>query len=78
MLLMVSKTYYFALNLNYDECMAFYEVHYTQVQVLSDCGKTIRFDASKLRPFVSTLGIKGRFRIHLTAEDKFISLEKII
>lgn len=75
---MVSKTYYFSINLNYDECMAYYKGHYTQVQVLSDCGKTIRFDASKLRPFISSLGIKGRFRIHLTAENKFISIEKIL
>ncbi|KPV94523.1 hypothetical protein AN214_03449 [Pseudoalteromonas sp. P1-9] len=74
---MERNTYYFSINLNYQECMAYYKGHYTSIQVLSDCGKTIRFAAEKLRPFMSSIGIKGRFRIHLTTENKFISIEKV-
>ena len=72
-----NKIFYFSVDLTYDECMAYYKGHYTQVQVLSDSGETIRFAAEKLRPFISSLGVRGRFRLKLAPQHKFISLEKI-
>ena len=77
MRLVEHKSYFFALHLNYEECMAYYKGHYSQVQVVSDCGRTIRFDANKLRSFISSIGIKGRFRLILALDNKFISLEKV-
>jgi hypothetical protein len=59
------------------ECMAYYQGQFSQIQVVSEMGKTIRLDAQKLRPFVSSLGIKGRFKLILSLEHKFISLEKV-
>ncbi len=47
------------------------------MQVTEDGGKTVRFDAHHLRPFISSLGIRGRFRLTLTAENQFLKLEKI-
>lgn len=58
--------------------MAYYKGHFSHIQVTSDNGELIRFDAVKLRPFISSLGIKGRFRLTLSLQHKFISLEKII
>lgn len=69
--------YYFSLQMNYQQCMDYYYGKYTNVQVVEDGGKTVRFAANLLRPYVSTIGIKGRFRLTLTANNKFVSLEKI-
>ncbi|TMO78156.1 DUF2835 domain-containing protein [Pseudoalteromonas sp. S3776] len=69
--------YYFYLNLSYNKCMDYYHGRYSSVQVVEDNGKTIRFAASHLRPYISSIGIRGRFRLLLTPENKFIRLERI-
>ena len=69
--------YYFYLSLSYDECMAYYRGDYEYVQVIEDGGKCIRFPATYIRRFVSSLGIRGRFRLCLTDENSFISLDKV-
>ncbi|MBB1448373.1 DUF2835 family protein, partial [Pseudoalteromonas sp. SG41-6] len=46
-------------------------------QVVEDGGKRIRFSANHLRPYISSLGIRGRFRILLTPENKFIRIERV-
>ncbi|KPZ54706.1 hypothetical protein AN391_02861 [Pseudoalteromonas sp. P1-13-1a] len=57
--------------------MDYYHGRYSSVQVVEDNGKTIRFAASHLRPYISSIGIRGRFRLLLTPENKFIRLERI-
>ncbi|WP_372762104.1 DUF2835 family protein [Pseudoalteromonas sp.] len=69
--------HYFRLNLSYNECMDYYHGRYSAVQVIDDSGKTIRFTANHLRPFISSLGIRGRFRLLVTLENQFIRLERV-
>ncbi|WP_338362720.1 DUF2835 domain-containing protein [uncultured Pseudoalteromonas sp.] len=69
--------YYFSLQLSYNECMDYYHGRFSSVQVVEDNGKIIRFAASHLRPYVSSIGIRGRFRLLLTPENKFIRLERV-
>jgi len=69
--------YYFYLSLSYDECMAYYRGDYEFVQVIEDGGKSIRFPATHIRRFVSSLGIRGRFRLCLTDKNSFISLDQV-
>lgn len=71
------KEFFFTLYLNYEECMGYYQGAIQFVQVTSDDGKRIRFPASRIRPFISSLGIRGRFRLRLSDTNQFISLEKI-
>ena len=44
---------------------------------MEDGGKTVRFDAEHLRPFISSIGIRGRFRLILTEQNRFLKLEKV-
>ncbi|HCP98256.1 MAG: hypothetical protein ACI9H9_000252 [Pseudoalteromonas tetraodonis] len=69
--------HYFYINLSYNECMDYYHGRYSSIQVTADSGKTIRFAAHYLRPFMSSLGIRGRFRLILSNENKFIRLERV-
>jgi hypothetical protein len=57
--------------------MDYYNGRYKSVQVIEDGGKKVRFSANHLRPFISTLGIRGRFRLLLTEENKFIRIERV-
>lgn len=69
--------YYFYLSLTYDECMAYYKGDFEFIQVTEDCGKRIRFPAAHIRRFVSSIGVRGRFKLSLTSQNSFVSLEKI-
>lgn len=69
--------YYFTLRLSYNECMNYYHGRFSSLQVVEDGGKTVRFSANHLRPFITNLGIRGRFRILLTPENKFIRIERV-
>ncbi|WP_033017172.1 DUF2835 domain-containing protein [Pseudoalteromonas sp. BSi20652] len=69
--------YYFSLRLSYNECMDYYHGRFSSVQVVEDGGKTVRFSANHLRPFITSLGIRGRFRMLLTLENKFIRIERV-
>lgn len=69
--------HYFYINLGYNECMDYYHGRYSSIQVTADSGKIIRFAAHYLRPFMSSLGIRGRFRLILSNENKFIRLERV-
>ncbi|MBH0056065.1 DUF2835 domain-containing protein [Pseudoalteromonas sp. SWXJZ94C] len=69
--------YYFSLKLSYSDCMDYYHGRFSSLQVVEDGGKTIRFSAHHLRPYISSLGIRGRFRMLLTPENKFIRIERV-
>ncbi|MCF7499335.1 MULTISPECIES: DUF2835 domain-containing protein [Pseudoalteromonas] len=69
--------YYFSLYLSYSKCLDYYHGKYKSVQVTEDGGKTVRFDAEHLRPFISSIGIRGRFRLILTEQNRFLKLEKV-
>ncbi|GAA58963.1 hypothetical protein P20652_0822 [Pseudoalteromonas sp. BSi20652] len=57
--------------------MDYYHGRFSSVQVVEDGGKTVRFSANHLRPFITSLGIRGRFRMLLTLENKFIRIERV-
>lgn len=69
--------YYFNLRLSYNDCMDYYHGRYSAVQVEEEGGKTIRFSANHLRPYITSLGIRGRFRLLLTPENKFVRIERV-
>lgn len=69
--------YYFNLRLSHNECMDYYHGRFSSLQVVEDGGKTVRFSANHLRPFITSLGIRGRFRMLLTLENKFIRIERV-
>ncbi|WP_105189837.1 DUF2835 domain-containing protein [Pseudoalteromonas sp. T1lg48] len=74
---MSNKTYYFTLSLTYEQCLAYYRGQVTAIQVCDDNRRRIRFPAAKILPHMSQLGIRGRFRLTLTPENKFVALERI-
>ena len=47
------------------------------MRVLSEDGRTLKFPAEKLQPFVLHDGINGRFEIVFDDQHKLVSLQRI-
>ncbi|GAA0852004.1 DUF2835 family protein [Aliiglaciecola litoralis] len=71
------KTYYFSLDVSYERCERLYGIGSNSVVLRSDCGERIQLPNVNLRPFVTRTGLKGRFRLIITPENKVHSFEKI-
>ncbi|MCF2909175.1 DUF2835 domain-containing protein [Pseudoalteromonas sp. DL2-H2.2] len=72
------QEYYFYMDLSHEQCMAYYHGHVEFIQVVEDGGKRIRFPAHHIRRHVSTLGVRGRFRLLLDENNRFVALEKVV
>lgn len=71
------KYYYFSLNITYQAYLANYSGVASNVLVVTDEGLRLQLPATRFRPFVSQIGIRGRFRLTTDGENKFIKLEML-
>ncbi|GAC17347.1 DUF2835 family protein [Paraglaciecola arctica] len=71
------QTFYFTLSLKYELCERLYIPGTNTVVMRADNGKRIQLPVRNLRPHVSPIGIKGRFRLIIDDNNKIKSFEKI-
>ncbi|ASU22221.1 DUF2835 domain-containing protein [Vibrio qinghaiensis] len=71
------KQYYFTLNISYQTYLAHYSGVASSVQVYTDQGLRLQLPASRFRPFLSQIGLKGRFRLTTDQNNKFVKLETL-
>ncbi|MDN3610071.1 DUF2835 domain-containing protein [Vibrio ostreicida] len=69
------KHYYFTLNISYQSFIAHYSGAASHVLAITDQGLRLQLPASRFRPFLSQIGLKGRFRLTTDQNNKFIKLE---
>ncbi|CAH8192783.1 conserved hypothetical protein [Vibrio aestuarianus] len=69
--------YYFSLNISYQAYLAHYSGVASSVQVITDQGLRLQLPAAKFRPFISQIGVKGRFRLITDQNNKFVKLEML-
>ncbi|WP_165311333.1 DUF2835 domain-containing protein [Vibrio ziniensis] len=69
--------YYFSLNISYQAYLAHYSGAASSVLVVTEQGLRLQLPASKFRPFLSQIGVKGRFRLITDQNNKFIKLEML-
>ncbi|MDP2571646.1 DUF2835 domain-containing protein [Vibrio penaeicida] len=67
--------YYFSLNITYQEFLSHYSGVASSVIVFTDQGLKIQLPASRFRPFLSQIGVKGRFRLTTDQNNKLLKLE---
>ena len=58
------------------KCKMLYQGTVTAIVVTSDSGQTVQIPAMRFRSFVTMNGIRGRFRLTLDDNNKFLALEK--
>ncbi len=69
---------HFTLHLSADQYLAFYQGIVKDVQVVSWDGKTLRFPANILRPFVKQDGVHGDFALDYDDNNRFQGIRQII
>lgn len=65
------------LYISPDEYQRWYQGSAQSVLAQTVDGRSVRFPAPILRQFVTREGIRGRFRIHFDADNRFKKIEKI-
>lgn len=71
------RSIYVQLNIPPDEFKLLYEGVAKSVNARSLDGRTVKFPANILRPFVSHSGVVGTFAIHFSEDNRFNRIEKI-
>ncbi|EJG1897567.1 DUF2835 domain-containing protein [Vibrio parahaemolyticus] len=71
------KHYYFTLNIPYQTFLSYYSGAASSVQVITNNGLRLQLPAAKFRPFLSQLGVRGRFRLTTDQNNKFLKLETL-
>ncbi|QSA19688.1 DUF2835 domain-containing protein, partial [Vibrio furnissii] len=67
--------YFFSLNISYQSFLSHYSGAASTVLVLTESGLRLQLPAAKFRPFLSQIGVKGRFRLTTDQNNKFLKLE---
>ncbi|NCP63080.1 MAG: DUF2835 domain-containing protein [Paraglaciecola sp.] len=71
------RTYYFSLQLSYEQCQQLYYAGNNSAVVADESGIRVQVPTKNLRPFVTVTGIKGRFRLIVNEKNKIVSFEKM-
>ncbi|GEA06708.1 hypothetical protein KUL42_14690 [Alteromonas sp. KUL42] len=69
--------YYFSINAPYNQCEALYTPSIPDIVMQSESGLYIQVPTSRLRQFVVSTGIRGRFRMVVDKDKKIKSFERI-
>ena len=69
--------YRFRLQISQQEFLRYYSGEAMTIQVISECGRRLRFPASRLRPMLTAQGIRGRFCLTVDHNNRFLDLKKL-
>ncbi|PSW06293.1 DUF2835 domain-containing protein [Photobacterium lipolyticum] len=70
-------TYTFSLNITYQSFLNHYSGAASTVIVVTDHGLKLQLPASRFRPFLSQLGVKGYFRVVVNHQNKIEIIERV-
>ncbi|MBU3022906.1 DUF2835 family protein [Aestuariibacter sp. A3R04] len=71
------KIYFFTFSISYLECLALYSSVRHSVILVAESGEKVQVPASRLKAFIDSRGISGRFRLVITAQNKIKSFERL-
>lgn len=71
------KCFYFSINVPYIQCEALYSPSIPNIVMTAESGLNVQVPTSRLRPFVTTQGVKGRFRMTVDHNNKIIAFERV-
>lgn len=74
---MASRKVHFTLHISAHEYLEFYSGAARNVATVAHDGRTIKFPANILRPFVTQDGIHGEFVIEFDESNKFVAINKL-
>ncbi|MBD3584487.1 DUF2835 domain-containing protein [Salinimonas sp. HHU 13199] len=69
--------YFFSLAADYQECEKLYRGPGVNIVLTAESGHRVQVPCHSLRPFVTSSGIRGRFRLTVNEANKLVRFEKI-
>ena len=69
--------YFFTLNANYNECLRLYSGNHKNVILIDELGIKVSIPVHNIKPFITRTGIKGRFHLTLTHQQKIQEFTQI-
>ncbi|KAB2824689.1 DUF2835 domain-containing protein [Aliivibrio finisterrensis] len=73
----MNKFYYFRMNVTYHAFLSHYLGVASTVMVMTEQGLKLQLPASRFRSFLTQLGVKGRFRLTVDQNNRFVNLEQV-
>jgi Protein of unknown function (DUF2835). len=73
----VFMIYTFRIDISSDDVLKFYRGTLEAISVVSEQGARLQFPFYHLRPFISKIGIKGRFRMVIDTDNRISVIEQI-
>ncbi|GLP98069.1 DUF2835 family protein [Paraferrimonas sedimenticola] len=67
----------FYINLSYQQMLPYYQGSLQHVEVRDRLGRVLHIHARHFRSYFSPSGIQGLFRIQLSENGEFLSLQRI-
>ncbi|TKB03838.1 DUF2835 family protein [Alteromonas portus] len=71
------SVFYFSIQAPYKQCEVLYVATMPDVVMVSESGLSVQVPTNRLRQFVTSDGIKGRFRMIVDANKKIKSFERL-
>lgn len=70
------RQYVFSVNISPEQCQRYYQGQTRYILAVTDDGTKVQLQFKHFQPYISHLGIRGRFRLTLNSTH-FVSLEKM-
>ena len=74
-LFLFMNQYFFSLNISYQTFLNHYSGQASTVLVVTENGLRLQLPAARLRPYLSQLGIRGRFRLITDHNNKIQQID---
>ncbi|MGF1689867.1 DUF2835 domain-containing protein [Photobacterium kagoshimensis] len=71
------NSFTFSVSISYQSFLNHYSGAASTVVVVTDNGLRLQLPASRFRPFLSQIGVKGRFRVEVNAQNKIENIYQI-
>ena len=69
--------YYFTLSISYSDCRSLYQSARQSVILTSESGQRIQIPTVRLKAFIDSRGLSGRFRLVVSAQNKIKSFDRL-
>lgn len=71
------KTFFFNIDVSYLKCEELYEPGRNVAIMTANSGERVQLPVSNLRQYTTKTGIKGKFKLTVSDENKIVSFEKL-
>jgi hypothetical protein len=69
--------YFFTINVSYQDCLRLYSGNKKHVVIIDEAGVKVSLPIHNIKPFITRVGINGRFHLTLSEHQKIKDFTQI-